>query len=127
MNRIMIVDDHPAFRAWARAVLAAEGFRIAGEAMDGASALAQVATVRPDIVLLDVQLPDADGFQVADALLAAALPAAPRLAIILTSSRDAATYEADLARTGLPFLAKEDLSGPAIRQMLGGRACPGDG
>ena len=122
MNRIVIVDDHPAFRAWARAVLAADGFRIAGEAADAASALAEVQAVRPDVVLLDVQLPDADGFEVADVLLAAR----PRPAIILTSSRDAAAYEADLARTGLPFLPKEELSGPAVRLMLGGRACPGD-
>ena len=122
MNRILIVDDHPAFRAWARAVLAADGFRIAGEAVDGASALAEVRAVRPDVVLLDVQLPDADGFAVADALLTAG----PRPAIILTSSRDASAYEADLARTGLPFVSKEELSGSAIRTMLGGRACPGD-
>jgi DNA-binding NarL/FixJ family response regulator len=118
MNRIVIVDDHPAFRAWARAVLAADGFRIAGEAADAASALAEVQAVRPDVVLLDVQLPDADGFEVADALKAAR----SRPAIILTSSRDASAYAADLARTGLPFIAKEDLSGSAIRTMLGGGA-----
>jgi len=116
MNRIVIVDDHPAFRAWARAVLAADGFRIAGEAVDGASAVAEVRAVRPDVVLLDVQLPDTDGFEVADALLAAR----PVPAIILTSSRDAAAYAADLARTGLPFIAKEDLSGSAIRLLMGG-------
>jgi DNA-binding NarL/FixJ family response regulator len=122
MNRIVIVDDHPAFRAWARAVLAADGFRVAGEAADAASALAEVQAVRPDVVLLDVQLPDADGFEVAGALLAG-----PRPAIILTSSRDASAYAADLARTGLPFIAKEDLSGSAIRLLMGGRSCPGGG
>jgi DNA-binding NarL/FixJ family response regulator len=116
MNRIVIVDDHPAFRAWVRAVLAADGFQVAGEAPDGASALAKVQAVRPDVVLLDVQLPDTDGFEVADALLAAW----PVPAIILTSSRDASAYAADLARTGLPFISKEDLSGSAIRTMLGG-------
>jgi DNA-binding NarL/FixJ family response regulator len=118
MDSIMIVDDHQGFRAWARVVLAADGFQIAGEAVDGASALAQVRAVHPDVVLLDVQLPDADGFEVADALLAAR----PRPAIILTSSRDASAYEADLARTGLPFISKEELSGSVIRLMLGGRA-----
>ena len=116
MNQIVIVDDHPAFRAWARAVLAADGFRVVGEAVDGASALAEVQAVRPDVVLLDVQLPDADGFDVADALLAAR----PAPAIVLTSSRGACAYETDLARTGLPFLPKEELSGSAIRLMLGG-------
>jgi len=121
MNRIVIVDDHAGFRAWARAVLAADGFSIVGEAVDGASAVGEVRAVQPDVVLLDVQLPDADGFDVADMLLAAP----PRPAIILTSSRDAAAYEADLARTGLPFVAKEDLSGSAVRMLMGGRACPG--
>jgi DNA-binding NarL/FixJ family response regulator len=117
MNRIVIVDDHSAFRAWARAVLSADGFLIAGEAANGASALAEVQAVQPDIVLLDVQLPDVDGFEVAGALLAAW----PQSAVILTSSRDASAYQADLARTGLPFIAKEELSGPAVRLVLGGR------
>src|SRR5215469_14018544 len=85
MNRILIVDDHAAFRGWARSVLAADGFSVVGEAVDGASAVGEVEAVRPDVVLLDVQLPDADGFEVAVALLAAW----PRPAIILTSSRDA--------------------------------------
>ena len=122
MNRIVIVDDHHAFRVWARAVLAADGFRVVGEAVDGASAVAEVRAVQPDVVLLDVQLPDADGFEVADLLLAAR-PQPP--AIVLTSSRDVSAYEADLARAGLPFVAKEDLSGSAIRLLMGGGACPG--
>jgi CheY-like chemotaxis protein len=79
MNRIVIVDDHPAFRAWARAVLAADGFRVAGEAADAASAVAEVRAVRPDVVLLDVQLPDGDGFEVAEALRAARPRPAARL------------------------------------------------
>lgn len=123
MNRILIVDDHAAFRAWARVLLAAEGFSIVGEAVDGAGAVAEVCAVRPDVVLLDVQLPDSDGFAVAEVLLAAR----PRPAVVLTSSRDAAAYEADLARTGLPFVAKEDLTGSAVRLAIWGRACPGDG
>ena len=122
MNRIVIVDDHAAFRAWASVVLAADGFSIVGEAVDGATALFEVRAVQPDVVLLDVQLPDADGFEVADALLATR----PQPAIVLTSSRGACAYEADLARTGLPFIAKEDLTGPAVRSMLGERPCPGD-
>ena len=64
------------------------------------------------------QVRDGDGFEVADALRAAE----PRPAVILTSSRDASAYAADLARTGLPFIAKENLSGSAIRAMLGGGA-----
>src|SRR5262249_42775321 len=118
MNRIVIVDDHPAFRAWARAVLAADGFRVAAEAADAASAVAEGRAGRPGGGRLDVQLREGDGSEGAGVLLAAR----PGPAVILTSSRDAGAYAADLARTGLPFIAKEDLSGSAIRTMLGGRA-----
>ena len=63
--RILIVDDHPSFRATARAVLSADGFEVVGEAEDGASALEAIERLRPDLVLLDVQLPDTDGFSIA--------------------------------------------------------------
>ena len=57
-HTVLIVDDHPSFRASARAILEADGFTIVGEAEDGASALALLRRLRPDVVLLDVQLPD---------------------------------------------------------------------
>src|SRR6266702_1613721 len=62
---VLIVDDHPSFRSFARTMLEAEGFRVVGEAADAAGALAAVIELRPAIVLLDVQLPDLDGFEVA--------------------------------------------------------------
>ena len=61
---ILIVDDHPSFRAMARALLQSEGYTIVGEAVDGASALTAVRELHPEVVLLDVQLPDTDGFAV---------------------------------------------------------------
>ena len=61
---VLIVDDHPSFRASARAVLEAEGFEVVGEPEDGASVLAAVVALDPDVVLLDVQLPDMSGFDV---------------------------------------------------------------
>ena len=61
---VVIADDHPSFRASARAILQAEGFEVIGEAEDGASAIAAVRELAPDVVLLDVQLPDLDGFAV---------------------------------------------------------------
>jgi len=80
---ILIVDDHPSFRATARAILEADGFQVVGEAEDGTSALDAVHRLRPDIVLLDVQLPDMDGFTVATTLGAnGTMPT-----IVLTSSR----------------------------------------
>src|SRR5919199_783600 len=65
MRTVLVVDDHPTFRATARALLEAEGFDVIGEAEDGASALAEIDRLQPEIVLLDVQLPDIDGFEVA--------------------------------------------------------------
>src|SRR2546423_11513963 len=62
---VLIVDDHPSFRATARSLLEAEGFSVVGEAADGAEALAKTKELRPDLVLLDVQLPDLDGFEIA--------------------------------------------------------------
>ena len=67
---ILIVDDHPSFRASARVVLESEGFDVVGEAVDGASALQECCRLRPQVVLLDVQLPDIDGFDVCQQITA---------------------------------------------------------
>ena len=66
---VLIVDDHPSFRASARRMLEADGYGVVGEAEDGAAALAAAEQLRPDLVLLDVRLPDIDGFEVARRLL----------------------------------------------------------
>jgi DNA-binding NarL/FixJ family response regulator len=71
---VLIVDDHAAFRASARALLQAEGFDVIGEATDGAEAVEAVAALRPQIVLLDIQLSDLDGLAVAEQLAAAPDP-----------------------------------------------------
>jgi len=65
---VLIVDDHSGFRSFARAVLEAEGFEVVGEADDAASAIAAAGRLRPQVVLLDIQLPDIDGFEVAERL-----------------------------------------------------------
>src|SRR6476620_8546241 len=85
---VLIVDDHSDFRASARDLLESEGFMVVGEASDGAGALEAAATLRPDVVLLDIQLPDIDGLTVAERL--ASIAGAP--AVVLISSRDAAAY-----------------------------------
>ena len=114
---VLIVDDHPSFRAAARMLLEAEGYAVVGEARDGASALRQAAALAPDLVLLDVNLPDLDGFAVAERLTAGG----DGPAVVLCSSRDAADFASDsVARSGARgFVAKADLSAAALRELAG--------
>ena len=113
---VLIVDDHDGFRESARAMLEAEGFTVVGGAADGAAALAAVQRLRPEVVLLDVQLPDVDGFAVAEQLAAA--PDPPR--VVLISSRDAAAYGPRLgAAPACGFLAKRELSGASLAALVG--------
>jgi DNA-binding NarL/FixJ family response regulator len=113
---VLIVDDHDGFRESARALLEAEGFVVVGDAADGAAALAAVRQLRPDVVLLDIRLPDVDGFAVAERL--AALPEPP--GVVLISSRDAAAYGPRLdATSACGFLAKRELSGASLAALVG--------
>lgn len=114
-RRVVIVDDHPSFRCSAAALLTAEGFEVVGQAEDGASALALSAELTPDLVLLDIQLPDMDGFEVAERLL----ESRPGLRIVLVSSRERSQYGERIEASGaLGFLTKEDLSGDALERLL---------
>jgi DNA-binding NarL/FixJ family response regulator len=110
--RVLIVDDHESFRRLAGRLLQAAGYVVVGEASDGASALAAVDELRPDLVLLDVLLPDASGFVVADLIAARAQPAV----VVLTSSRTAADY--GTALSGRRFVAKSELTPTRIGAVL---------
>jgi DNA-binding NarL/FixJ family response regulator len=113
---VLIVDDHADFRRSASALLDADGFDVVGAAADADAALAAVERLRPEVVLLDIQLPGLDGFAVAERLAAADDP--PR--IVLISSRDAAAYGPRLERApALGFLAKRELSGAALAALVG--------
>jgi CheY-like chemotaxis protein len=113
---VVIVDDHAEFRESASALLDAEGFVGIGEAADGDEAIAAVERLRPQVVLLDIQLPDMDGFAVAERL--AARPDPPR--IVLISSREAATYGPRLeAAAAQGFIPKRELSGSALAAVVG--------
>jgi DNA-binding NarL/FixJ family response regulator len=112
---VLIVDDHPSFRASARAVLEADGFEVVGEADDGASALAAARELKPDVVLLDVQLPDASGFDICEFLCGDG----PWPRIVLVSSRDASDYDGLIQSShARGFISKADLSGEALRALL---------
>jgi DNA-binding NarL/FixJ family response regulator len=112
----LIVDDHPSFRASARAMLEAEGFQVVGELADGASVVEAVLALDPDVVLLDVQLPDMSGFDVCAALDDCDGHASQ---VILVSSRDLSDY-GDLVETSCAcgFVPKGELSGDAIATLL---------
>jgi len=114
MPTALVVDDHPSFRASARAVLEAAGFDVLGEAASGAAALDAIGQLDPDVVLLDVQLPDMTGFDVCAALGSER----PSRDVILVSSRDATDYGDAIARSGAcGFIAKADLSAETIAAL----------
>jgi DNA-binding NarL/FixJ family response regulator len=116
VRSVLVVDDHAEFRTSVCALLDAAGFTVVGEAATGAEAIRAAGTLSPDIVLLDIRLPDLDGIAVADVM--ASLPLPP--AVILVSSRDRSVYGTRLTNAqARGFLAKSDLSGPALRGLLG--------
>jgi DNA-binding NarL/FixJ family response regulator len=114
-RRVLIVDDHASFRSCTRTLLESEGFDVVGEAADGGSAVALAAELNPEVVVLDIQLPDIDGFAVAERMLTND----PRLAIVLVSSRDRSSYGPLIESCGARgFLSKGDLSGVALERLL---------
>jgi DNA-binding NarL/FixJ family response regulator len=117
MNRtVLMVDDHAGFRARARALLEAQGFAVIGEASDGRSALEAADRLRPDIALVDIGLPDIDGFAVAERLRAGDMATW----IVLVSGRAAEDYGDRIARSAADgFIAKMDLSGERLSEVAG--------
>jgi CheY-like chemotaxis protein len=114
---VLVVDDHPSFRRFARRLLESAGFSVVDEAGDGASALAAIRALRPDVVLLDVLLPDTTGFELAETLSAG--PICPT--VVLTSSRSAADLDASLARSSARgFIAKRDLTAATFTALVDG-------
>lgn len=112
---VLIIDDNAAFRTTARSLLARDGLIILAEAGTGLGGVEQAKRHRPDLVLVDVQLPDIDGFEVAERL--SRLDPAPE--VILTSSLDAVDFGALVASSpALGFITKADLSAAAIEELV---------
>jgi len=112
---VLIVDDHAGFRASARSLLERDGFEVVGEASTGVQALAFADELQPTLVLLDVQLPDLDGFEVAEGLQAMENP--PQA--ILISTRDAGDFGSLIASApARGFVGKAELTADAIRALL---------
>ena len=113
---VLIVDDHPSFRASARRMLEADGYEVVGEAEGGRAALTAAERLRPDLVLLDVRLPDIDGFEVARRLLDANVRT-PQ--IVLISSQDSIDLGEAIGASGARgFIPKSELSAGAITSLL---------
>jgi DNA-binding NarL/FixJ family response regulator len=110
---VLIVDDHAGFRHAARALLEADGYRVVGESATGGEGLAAAELLRPDLVLLDVGLPDIDGIEVTRRL---SLVGGPM--VVLTSSRDASDYPPHFDHCGARgFIPKAELSGQALAAL----------
>lgn len=110
----MIVDDHATFRRSVRLLLEAEGYDVIGEAEDGRSAVSEAEALEPDLVLLDVFLPDIDGFEVAAELTGRGLAV-----VILTSSRDSRDFGSLVAECGARgFIPKTKLSGASLAELV---------
>jgi DNA-binding NarL/FixJ family response regulator len=117
VRSVLIVDDHPGFRAQARALLATAGYEVVGEAADGESGVRVASELSPDVVLLDVQLPDITGFEVVRRVHGEPDPPA----VILISSRDASDYGRRIGRSGARgFIPKADLSARTLTDVLEG-------
>ena len=113
-STVVIVDDHPSFRASARAMLEAGGFTVIGEAADGTTALEILRRLRPDVVLLDVQLPDMSGFDVC-----IECGDIDESTIVLVSSRDGSDFGDLIERCGASgFIPKAELTGEAVAAFL---------
>jgi len=111
---VLLVDDHASFRNAARMLLELEGYEVVGEAVDGEDGIRAAAALRPDLVLLDVQMPGIDGFEVAARLT----EGGDGPAVILVSSQDGADFGPLLERSGARgFITKAELSGDRIRAL----------
>ena len=113
--RVLTVDDHAAFRAAAHALVdATAGFEVVGEAATGEEGVAAAFRLRPDVVLLDVCLPDIDGYEAARRIS----PHLPAMVICLVSTADAAAHGDPGERCGAAaFVLKQDLRPSLLREL----------
>ncbi|MFP3466210.1 response regulator transcription factor [Leifsonia sp. SIMBA_070] len=111
--RVVIVDDHERFRTQVAELLRLELFTVVGDSATAAGGVELSRRLAPDVVLLDVGLPDASGFDIVRAMHATGA------VVVLTSSRTATDYGRRVADSGAEgFINKDELTGEAIRSLL---------
>jgi CheY-like chemotaxis protein len=115
---VLVVDDDAGFRDLATRILTGWGHAVVGEAGSVAEALAQSTELRPDTVLVDIGLPDGDGFALTEKLVA--MPWEIRV-VLISSDADRATMQAARRAGADSFLPKDELSGAEMRQLIEGR------
>jgi CheY-like chemotaxis protein len=112
---ILVVDDEPTFRRLARLLLASQGFVVVAEAGSVADAVSTARRVKPSAALVDVELPDGDGFELAGRL--SAMPWSPR--IVVTSVQSGADFTTEARRVGAEaFVLKADLARAPLTSWL---------
>jgi DNA-binding NarL/FixJ family response regulator len=113
---VLVVDDHADYRTSTRALLESDGFHVVGEAGTGVDAILAVERLRPNVVVLDIRLPDLDGFTVASRLAALADPPV----VVLISSHDARVFGRRIESAAVRgFLPKGELTGATLRLLIG--------
>ncbi len=111
---VLLIDDDPGFRLLARRALAGTQLVVVGEADTAAGGARAARELKPDVMLVDVGLPDGDGIALAHEL--SALPWSPR--IVLTSvDPDAATAEVVQSSGAVGFVPKHDLPGRGLELL----------
>jgi DNA-binding NarL/FixJ family response regulator len=112
---VMVVDDQPPFRRAARAVIeATEGFEAVGDAESGAQALHHADQLKPDLVLIDVHMPEMDGLETARRLT----ESHPGCVVVLVALNDLELPDSAVTACGaVAFLRKEQLRPMALRNL----------
>lgn len=112
---LLIVDDHDGFRSRAKRALELDGFTVTGEAADISTGVAACADLQPDVVLLDIHLPDGSGIQEAPRFA----DASPQARVVLISTYDEVDMDLAARQAGVVgFMAKSQLSGRELQALL---------
>lgn len=113
---ILVVDDDASVRGLIARILRSWGHVVIGEAGSIAEALVCADALRPDVVLVDIGLPDGDGFSLARQLTAGTWPVR---VVIFSSDADRANVAAAHRAGAVGFLPKDELSSPALQRLIG--------